>query len=85
MGNQRRRSSDRLKLRSLTPRPEQDTLKPCPACAGEGRRVQEAGGKYKTGPCRWCEGIGSVDNKIMDMFEHWRRILKVNREAGRCP
>lgn len=65
---------------------DRETLLPCPACGGEGKKlVERAAGLYKTVKCRWCQMAGVVDKNTMAMFSRWLRLYNVNRLAGRCP
>ena len=84
MGSQKRRSSDRLQIRASMPPMERETLLPCPACGGDGKQLTETVGTYRMAPCRWCDGKGAVEAKLIAMFRRWLRIKHVNRKAGRC-
>lgn len=80
MGEKRRKSSDRLKIRGTLPPDERDTLRLCPACSGLGGfLIEYRDGTFKQKKCSWCTGTGYIDEVIAKMFQRWCRILKHNK------
>jgi len=77
-------SQRRLALRRQLPVENRDTLMPCPACSGEGKRLVEVYGRYRQMPCRWCQGNGAVPLIITAAWARWQRIKMTNKIAGRC-
>jgi len=81
----RSKSQDRLRLRASLPRERQETLLPCPACAGNKLLLKETpGGLYTMKTCRWCDGTGAVDRTIQRMWARWIKMLAHNRNKGHC-
>lgn len=85
MGTKRRQSSDRALQRVSVPSQERETLLPCPACEGAGKRLTEKDdGTYSMLRCVWCESNGFVDHSMFKMYRRWQRILGFNRERCRA-
>jgi len=85
MGNVKKRSRGSIKLRNGFPEEERYTLVTCPVCDGDGKRiVEEEDGGYVALICKWCDGRGGVTKDVHRLYERWRRILRVNLNAGKC-
>lgn len=86
MGRLRSDSDAHIKAQSVWPSEERDTLSTCPVCGGTKVKAVEGPlpGEYKTFPCRWCSGLGSVTKKLQLAFIRWLRIRNHNRLRGRC-
>jgi hypothetical protein len=86
MGSLRRNSDANIKLQSIWPVEERDTMVTCPVCGGT--KVKAIDGlfpsEYILIPCKWCNGLGSVTKKINEIFNRWTRIYSYNKLHGRC-
>jgi len=86
MSSKRAQSSQNLRVRAQSPSDQQSTLRPCPACDGSGTRERRNSVySYSHVRCRWCEGMGLVDNIMYDTFVRWLRIYHHHRIRGLCP
>lgn len=85
MGAHRKQSRAARKVRDTLPPDCQDTLLPCPACAGLGGFVLEyRDGTHSQKTCGWCDGLGFTDRTTVKMFRRWQQILKHNQgQRGR--
>lgn len=85
VGDRKRDSGKILAVRASLPPQDQDTLVPCPACNGSGRRVLRARRtEYSVATCKWCDGMGSAPNTIVRMFHRWTQIRAYNVARGTC-
>lgn len=84
MGTERKQSSGRLRVRLSQPPNIRNTLIPCPACEGQGSKVHESGHRYWAKVCKWCEGLGMVDDRMYKMFRRWLGIYHKGILSGRC-
>ena len=46
--------------------------------------MQEMGNRYRANICKWCEGIGLVDQKVFKMFRRWLALYHRGLLTGRC-
>lgn len=84
MGTNKKSSSDQWRFRLSLPPEDRVTLLPCPACGGDGKSLTDDGKRYTVIACRWCDGSGVVDSKIISMFRRWLKIKHHSRKSGRC-
>jgi hypothetical protein len=64
----------RRKARTEQPADQRETLVPCPACGGDGKRiVDDDGSTYRIVGCPWCDGSGSTDSFMIKLFNEMNR------------
>jgi len=63
---------------------DRDTLLPCPACNGEGKRLVETKGRYRQWSCSWCNGTGATGALMVKAFRRWLGIANWNRLRNPC-
>lgn len=85
VGDRKRDSGKILAVRASLPPKDQDTLVPCPACNGSGRRVLRGRrAEYSQAECNWCDGRGSTPGTMVRAFHRWTRIRAYNVARGSC-
>lgn len=53
---------------------ERTTLIPCPACDCLGQGIRKLRGVATVVRCRWCDGSGMMDPKLIPLFTRWLSI-----------
>jgi DnaJ-class molecular chaperone len=80
VGNLRKSSSDRIRIRALQEVDDRETLLPCDACKGQGYSIHEKiDGCYVMKKCKWCQGLGAVVPEMLVAFRRWKNIMKCNK------